>query len=103
MLFASFGSITGTLSEWLYENLPCHVCRAQLEAGAGLFKRNKLTCITCIYRVTFDAIFQKSPENVKARSGCMLKLSFMLASFTALLSWLCYQEASEEYAYFHQG
>ena len=33
----------------------------------------------------------------------MIKLSFMLASFTALLSWLCYQEASEERAYFHQG
>lgn len=33
----------------------------------------------------------------------MIKLSFTLASFTALLSWRCNQEASEGYAYFHQG
>lgn len=33
----------------------------------------------------------------------MIKLSFTLAFFTALLSWLCYPGASEEYAYFHQG
>lgn len=33
----------------------------------------------------------------------MIKLSFMLASFTALLSWLCYREAAAEYAYIHQG
>lgn len=32
----------------------------------------------------------------------MIQLSFTLASLSVLLSWLCYQEALEEYPYFHQ-
>lgn len=32
----------------------------------------------------------------------MIKLSFTLASLSVLLSWLCHQEALEEYPYFHQ-
>lgn len=35
------------------------------------------------------------------QGGCMIKLSFTLASLSVLLSWLCHQEALEEYPYFH--
>lgn len=88
----------------VYKNLPCQVCsRAQPEEEIGLFRENKPTCITHICRVNLDAALQKEHESQSwLQRGCMIKLSFTVASLSVLLSWLCYQEALEEYPYFHQ-